>query len=237
MVMLRRVGALVALGLVAVLAGCAVPVQQPVELAPGFFSAAKAKGGRVGVVMAELPKSDTQFPGANCLLCIGVANLAHAEMNKQVQSFSTAELQPLPADLVALLQKQGLDAVLIKDPLKIADLPDLGAPDPTNKARKNFGALKDKHKVDRLLVVNITALGVWRSYSAYVPTDAPRAVLYGEASMIDLGNHALEWHLPLALSRAAEGAWDEPPKFPGLANAYFQVLETGMDMIKKPFSR
>ena len=226
-----------ALALSAFLAGCAGSVQTPVNLAADYFSAGKAKPGKVGVVMSDLPKPDTQFPGAFCLLCMAVANGAHSALSKEVQTFSTAELQPLPADLAALLKKQGLDVVLINDPLKVADLPDLGASDPVNKARKNYASLKAKHGIDRLLVVHITSLGVWRSYSAYVPTDPPRAVLNGTVSMIDLSSHALEWFLPLAVSRAADGAWDEPPKFPGLSNAYYQVLETGMDMVKKPLGK
>ena len=226
-----------ALALSALLAGCAGPVQTPVNLAADYFSASKARAGKVGVVMSDLPKPDTQFPGAFCLLCMAVANGAHSALSKEVQAFSTAELQPLPADLAALLKKQGLDVVLINEPLKVADLPDLGASDPVNKARKNYASLKAKHGIDRLLVVHITSLGVWRSYSAYVPTDPPRAVLNGTVSMIDLSSHALEWYLPLAVSRAADGAWDEPPKFPGLSNAYYQVLETGMDMVKKPLGK
>jgi hypothetical protein len=62
-------------------------------------------------------------------------------------------------------------------------------------------------------------------------------VLVGSASMVDLSTHALEWYLPLDVSRAADGNWDEPPKFPGLSNAYYQVLETGMDMVRKPFAQ
>ncbi len=233
----RRFAGAAALLLAAFLTGCAVPIQPPVELKPDFFAAAKAKGGRVGVLMTELPKPDTAFPGAGCLLCIGVANLNHKDLNPVVQAYSTKELQALPADLVALLQKQGLDAVLIKDAVKLDALPDLAATDPTNKPRKSFAALKDKHKIDRLLVVQVSALGVWRGYSGYVPTDVPRAVLNGQAALIDLSNHGLDWYLPLALARAAEGEWSEPPKYPGLTNAYYQVLETAMDMVKKPYSR
>jgi hypothetical protein len=232
----RFFGATLALVCATFLAGCAGPVQQPVNLADNYFSSGNAKSGRIGVVMAELPKPDTQFPGAHCLLCLGVANMAHSALNKEVQAFSTAELKPLPADLVALLQKKGLDAVLISEPLKVADLPDLKSSD-ANKARKDFSALKAKHKIDRLLMVHVTALGVWRSYSAYVPTDLPAAVANGNASIVDLSNNTLEWYLPLSASRKAEGTWDEPPKFPGLSNAYYQVLESVMDMVKKPFAQ
>ncbi len=217
--------------------GCATPAQQRIDLADNYFSSGKAKAGKIGVVMAELPKPDTAFPGANCLLCLGVANGMHSALSKEVQTFSTAELKPLPSDVVALLKKQGLDAVLIDEPLKIDALPDLKASDATNKPRKNFAPLKDKYNVDRLLVVHFTALGVWRSYSAYVPTDPPKAIVVGNASLIDLSTHSLEWYLPVTISRAADGEWDEPPTFPGLTNAYYQVLETGMDAIKKPFVR
>ena len=234
---IRRSGMIVALVLTAFLAGCAGPVQLPVDLAADYFSAGKAKQGRVGVVMSDLPKPDTDFPGANCLLCLAVANGVHSALSKEVQTFSTQELKALPADLVALLKKQGIDAVLIDDPLKVSDLPDLGANDPTNKARKNFASVKAKQNVNRLLVINVTALGVWRSYSAYVPTALPRAVLNGNVSMIDLSTHALEWYLPLAVSRGADGNWDKPPKFPGLSNAYYQVLETSMDMIRKRLAK
>lgn len=187
--------------------------------------------------MAELPKPDTAFPGANCLLCLGVANGMHSSLSKEVQTFSTAELKPLPHDVVALLKKRGLDAVLIDEPLKIDALPDLNAGDTVNKSRKNFTSLKAKYNIDRLVVIHFTALGVWRSYSAYVPTDPPKAVVVGSASLIDLATHSLEWYQPVTISRAADEDWDEPPKFPGLTNAYYQVLESGMDVIKKPFVR
>ena len=234
---LRSLGAWFTLSTALLFVACATPVQNPVSLSADYFAPGKTPQGRVGVVMATLPKVDTEFPGAGCLLCLAVANGAHSSLNKHVQSFSTAELKPLPADLVAMLKKQGFDAVLIDEPLKVSDLPDLGASDPANKPRKNFAALKQKHQLTRLLVVDITALGVWRSYSAYVPTDVPKAVMNGSASLIDLNSNTLEWHLPLAFSRAADGAWDEPPSFPGLTNAYFQVLETGMDAIKLPFKK
>jgi hypothetical protein len=229
--------ALSALLVASFLAACAGPVQQPVDLPGDYFAAGKSKPSRIGVVMSELPKPDTQFPGASCLICLGVANVAHSALTKEVQTFSTNEMKPLPADLVALLTKQGLDAVLITDPLKVADLPDLKHADPINKTRKDFSALKAKHKVDRLLVVDVTALGVWRSYAAYVPTDVPAAIANGSASLIDLGSSSLEWYLPLTVSRKADGAWDEAPKFPGLSNAYYQVLESVMDAIKKPFAK
>ena len=230
--------ALAALFTAALLAGCVAPPQAPVTMGSDYFTPGKAKTNRIGVVMADLPKPDTAFPGAFCLLCIAVANAAHSALSAHVQTFSTAELKPLPGELVAAFKARGQDAVLIDGPLDITALPNLSAPaDGKNKARKDFSSFKTKHGVDRLLVVHFSALGVWRSYSAYVPTDPPRAVVNGTVQLVDLGTNTLDWYLPLDFSRAADGAWDEPPKFPGLSNAYYQVLETTLDAIRKPLAK
>jgi len=37
------------------------------------------------------------------------------------------------------------------------------------------------------------------------------------------------------MQEGADGAWDEPPNFPGLTNAYFQALELGMEDFLRPF--
>ena len=230
---LRTFAATFALLSAALLGGCATPIQRALNLPADYLATTKAKQGRMGVVMAELPKPDTAFPGADCLLCIGVANGVHSVLNKEVQAFSTAELKTLPSDLAGLLKKQGLEVVLIDEPLKMDTLPDIAAVEGQNKSRKNFSSFKAKHNIDKLLVVQFTALGVWRSYSAYIPTDVPRATAKGLAYIVDLNTQALDWYLPLPFSQAAAGNWNEPPKYPGLTNAYFQVLETTMDAIKK----
>jgi hypothetical protein len=91
--------------------------------------------------------------------------------------------------------------------------------------------------VDRLLVIDITTLGVMRPYSAYVPTGAPRGILEGRGYLVNLSNNSYEWYQRVQVYRAADGQWDEPPKFPGLTNAYYQVIELGKDDFLKPFNR
>lgn len=234
--MLNRWVGRIAAVVVLALGGCAVPVQKPVSLPSDFFSSGPAKSGPVGVVMMEMPAPDTQFPGAGCLLCIGVANAAHAQLTDQVKTFSVDEVKALRAEAVALLKKKGLDAREIAEMPKPSDFPDLPAVEGVNRSRKDYTALGQKHGVQRLLVIRVTALGVWRSYSAYVPTDVPRATVMGEVAMVQLGTHTLEWLAPIRTARAAEGNWDEPPKFPGLTNAYYQAIESAKDLVLKPLS-
>jgi hypothetical protein len=54
--------------------------------------------------------------------------------------------------------------------------------------------------------------------------------------MVNLSNNEYELYVPLLVQKSADGAWDEAPKFPGLTNAYYQVLELSKDAILSPFA-
>ncbi len=211
------------------LVGCAAPQQAAVPLAADYY---KARTDKIAVAMTELPKADTSFPGADCLLCIAFASAANSALTKAVQAWSTNELKPLPGDLAASLRSKSQPVSLIAEPLKLADFPDRKDNEP-GSANKDFSKLKASQGVDRLLVVQVHALGAWRNYSAYIPSGAPRAVLKAQAFIVDLTTQKYDWYQEFDLAQPAEGNWDEPPAFAGMTNAYFQVLENFKDQIKK----
>ena len=227
--MMRTNGVLV-LALALSMAGCATKPQLPVQLADNALGGDK---GRIGVVLAEVPKVDTSFPGAYCLLCMAAANVANASLTTHVQKLPTDEWVAVRTALADALRKRGADVVAIEEPLKLDALPD--APKAPNLAPKDHSSLKAKYRVDKLLVVQTSRLGVERPYSSYVPTGGPRAVVRGSGYLVNLSNNTYEWYLPLAAVQAAQGEWDEPPRFPGITNAYFQVLETAKDELVRPF--
>ena len=212
--------------------GCATPQQQAIMLGPDALG---ANSGRVGVVMTTLPKVDTRFPGADCLLCMAAANTANSTLTSYVQTLSHEDLPKLKDEIAESIRKKGVNATVISDELKVDALPDFAAKG-VNIAVKDHSALKAKYNVDRLLVVEIVSVGVMRPYSAYVPQGAPRSALEGRGYLVNLSNNTYEWYYRVNVYRAAEGAWDEPPKFPGLTNAYFQVLELAKDDFLKPFT-
>jgi len=212
--------------------GCATPQQQAIMLGQDTLG---ANAGRVGVAMTPLPKVDTRFPGADCLLCMAAANAANSSLTSHVQTLSPEDLPRLKEEIANSIRKKGVDATVIAEELRVDALPDASAKGP-NIAAKDHSALKAKYNVDRLLVVEITSLGVMRPYSAYVPQGAPRGVVEGRGYIVNLANNSYEWYYRVSVFRAAEGQWDEPPKFPGLTNAYFQVLELAKDDFLKPFA-
>jgi hypothetical protein len=214
---------------VLLLQGCAAPRQASVQLPSDYFT---SRTDRIGVAMSALPKPDTAFPGAGCLLCMATASAANGQMTKAVQAWPNDDVKPLKADVAKLLKAKAQQVVEIAEPIELDKMKDRANAE-AGFSRKDFSSLRTSQGVDRLLVINVASLGAWRNYSAYIPNGPPVAVFKAQAYIVNLSTHKYDWYEEFDLTQAADGAWDEPPKFPGLTNAYFQLLERGMDSIKK----
>lgn len=225
-----RSGALIGI-LALALGGCAVAPQNPVEMSP---QAVASKTARIGVAMAPLPKVDTHLPGAGCLLCIAAANVANSELIDHSRTLPPEDLAQLKHEIARRIRAKGGQAIVVDEPLETDKLPDFSGEGP-NLARKSFAPLKARYGIDKLVVIELHALGMWRTYSSYFPTSDPKATLQGRGYMVNLSSNAYEWYQPVSILKAADKAWDEPPKFPGLTNAYYQALELGKDQLLKPF--
>jgi hypothetical protein len=209
------------------LAACQTVPQAPVALAHDKLG---AQSGRIGVAMSE-PKVDLYLPGAGCLLCLAAATMANTSLNTYSHTLKDDDLVQVKGEIVELLKKKGIDASVVDGPLAIRDLPTLKLG--PNTSPRDFSSLSKRF--DHLVVIDVQQLGFVRNYAAYVPTSDARATLQGAAYMVDLKTNALEWYETLSLVKAADGKWDEAPAFPGLTNAYYQVIELGKDELKKPF--
>ena len=214
-----------------ILTGCATP-QRPVSLSENTLP---SKTQRVGVAMTPLPKVDMRLPGASCLLCIAAATLANSSLIDYTRTLPHEDLPKLKESLAELLRKKGSNVIVISEDLDISKLPDYSGKD-TDIAEKDFSPLKQKYDIDKVVLIQITDLGMLRPYSTYFPTSEPKAILKGVGSMVSLNNNAYEWYMPVELAKGSDGPWDESPNFPGLTNAYFQVLEMGKDAFLKPFN-
>ena len=215
---------------VTALSGCAAVINNPVALSK---ESVNGGSGKIGVVMVKVPEANTYFPGAACLLCIGVAELAHTKLSAVVKTWSITDLVSLKQDAFALLKKRGADVILIDEPIKISDFPSNDAPG-ENLPRRDFKSLGVKYGVDKLFLISFTSVGVSRPYSSYIPAGLPASMVNGVVMIVDLKTNTFNWYQPLTTARQADGPWDEEPKFPGLTNAYFQVVETVRDLVLVP---
>lgn len=222
---------LVAAGLSVALVGCATKPQRPVE----FNARSIAGSPAVGVSMTKLPKPEVHLPGANCLLCAIAASAANMDLSRHTDTLTTEDLAQLKEDVARALKGKGATVKVIAEELDISALPDGSAIDGAPK--KNFAPLKQKYGVDRLLVLEVNQLGFERTYSAYIPTSDPKGLFRGVGYMVDLGTNKYDWYQPINVLKSADGKWDEPTRFPGLTNAYFQAIEIGKDSLVKPFAK
>jgi hypothetical protein len=213
--------------------GCAVAPQRSIELDPAKLSAGN---GKIGVAMPALPKVDTSFPGAGCLLCLAAAAGANSDLTKHANTLPYEGLDTLKQAAADALRKKGADVVVIDEPLDVRKLP-AAKQKSVEGPKKNFTALKAKYQVDRLVVLDVQSIGFVRTYSSYFPTSDPKATIQGAGYMVDLNTNAYEWYLPVQFLESAEGAWDEAPKFPGLTNAYFQTVEKAKDAFLAPLTK
>lgn len=214
------------------LGGCAGTPQQNIDLAPGSLS---AQSGRIGIAMTPMPKVDTMFPGADCLLCMATTAVANATLTSYTQTLPVDDLTRLPQEAADLLRKKGVNVIVLGEAIQLDSLPDWNTASP-NVAKKDFSSIKKKYGVDKLLVMEVNTLGIWRHYSSYFPTGEPYAILQGAGYLVNLNNNTYEWYSRIRNAKTSEGGkWDEPPAFPGLTNAYFQVIENSKDMYLKPF--
>lgn len=221
------------MGLLVMLAGCAGPKQSFVNLPKDYFATGK---GTIGVAMTAIPTPDTYFPGADCLLCLATASMVNRSMTEAVRQWPTDDLKLLKEEVAGLLRAQGQTVLVIADPIKVADLPTRSTAE-EGFARKDFSSIKKSANVDRLLVIEHSMLGAVRNYSAYIATGPARATFEATAYIVDLSTNRLQWYDIISLQQSVQGTWDEPPKFPGLTNAYFSTLEDAKDSIKKPFRK
>jgi hypothetical protein len=215
------------------LGGCVTRPPSPVPLAA---DALNSQTGRLGVAMTTLPKVDTEFPGAGCLLCLATAAGANSSLTAHANTLSYEDLPKLKSAVADVIRSKKVDVVVIPEDLKVDQLPNYGTAGP-NIAKKDFSSLKQKYKIDKLLVIDITALGFTRTYSAYIATSDPKSLLRGAGYIVNLTNNTYEWYMPVIVSKSGDKKWDEPPKFPGLTNAYFQGLELGKDRFLEPFGK
>jgi hypothetical protein len=214
------------------LAGCATAPQAPVSMAYRPFA---EPGLRIGVAMSKLPKADTSFPGAEWPLCHAAAALANAKLTAHARTLPTDDLAGLKDDIAAVLKLKGQVPVVIDEPIVVGQLPKAGST-VRNAAPRDYSSLQSKYQLDKLLVVELTEVGITRAYSSYIPAGEPKGVVSGMFYMVNFRDSSYEWYVPLVQQKSAQGNWDEAPAFPGLSNAYFQAIEAARQAILQPLA-
>ncbi|HEY2531921.1 MAG TPA: hypothetical protein VGJ20_29005 [Xanthobacteraceae bacterium] len=193
-----------------------------------------AQNGKVGIVMTAMPKVDTTFPGASCLLCLATASAANSGLTKHAHTMSNQDFAKLKEQIADTLRKKNVEVTVIAEDFSTKGLKDMTDSKP-NAATKDLRPLKEKYHIDHLVVVDIRFVGFLRNYSAYISRGDPIATVQGTLSVVNLSSNAYELFQDLNVIKAADGTWSEPPDYPGLTNAYFNAVEASKDQVLVSF--
>lgn len=221
---------LILLVLAAVLGGCASKAQQPLELDNALWN---ERDEVIGIAYVEPPKPYVSMIGNQGLLDLAFNNSMAAGLKRKVDTWEVASFREVPRQIADELAARGYNARVIETPLQPTLLPKHKAG--LGYASQDYRTLKQQHGIDKLVLVSLGYAGTVRSYYSMVPTSDPVAQIGGLAQVIDLDDNRLLQYKPIALSRAADGEWDEGPEFPNLTNAFYQLLDQTEQQMISPF--
>lgn len=212
------------------LIGCASPPQKEISLIPQNIS---SPNGKIGVISTKIPDVEVTFPGADCLLCVGVAMAAHSSLREHAVTLKSSELKDLNNSIISILKSKGFQAINLGNHLEISKLESV-------KEQKEGYSKKDFSKYQQdgfstLIVIQYKELGFKRGYQNYFPTEPPKANLVAEAYMVQINDNKLNWYTSINLSKGVVGDWDAPPRFPQLTNSYYSAVEEFKDKITETF--
>jgi hypothetical protein len=219
-----------ALALTILLTGC-VATQEPVP----FNSTTVPPDAKIGVIIDVVEDPKMSYPGANCLLCLAVASSLSDEISAYSRTLSVDDLKNIHPMLLETLKATGYRPVLIDPSLDFDRIRPIRSR-PNNKPEYNFSSHARGHDVDFLLVVQFDFVGVQRNFSNYIPTGDPQAAIIGKTYLVDVKTHNFHWYQPIHIFRSADvEEWYEPPGFPGITNAFYQVVENFRDLTTGTF--
>ncbi len=218
-------------GLIAILlaltVGCAsVPPQLPIQLSKANLPSNTS----ITIAATEVVEPSMMYPGAGCLLCLGVAAASNSGLSTHVKTLPNDDLKSLQAELSSALQNKGFTVKSISEPFISKGLKKATS-ELSNAARKDYTALKDQYNTSHLLLIQFDRIGMNRNYSNYIATSAPYVAISGTVFLVNLETNTYDWYLPFTENNHPEGQWKEPEDYPNLSNAYYESVERIRDNV------
>jgi len=215
---------LILISVTAFLTGCSTVIQKPLVFTPSSISSGKLV---IGVVQTKIPEFSVEFPGADCLLCLGIAMASHSTLRDYAKNLNSNDVQPLQDDLINKLIAKGFTVKKLDKFIEISKL-EKNTNHKEGFSKYDFSSFA-KEGIDLLLVINLKQIGFKRGYQSYIITEPMKAQVLAEGFMVDIKTNKYTWYQDYKLSKGVNGEWDNPPKFPQLTNSYYSLIEEFKD--------
>jgi hypothetical protein len=228
MINIRNIAAIVVSSVL--ITGCGSIAQKPVSFENNALPSGK---NTIGVLQTKIPEVSVEFPGAACLLCIGIANATHGVFKDHAKTLNTKDLEPLQSDLINKLNTKGFKVKELSANFELSKL-EKNANQKEGYSKYNVASLA-KEGINAVLVLEVKEIGFKRSYQNYIPTEPMKAQIVANGFLVNIADNKLLWHKEYVLSKGVQGEWNIEPKFPELTSSYYSLIEEFKDSVLSEF--
>ena len=217
--------------LLAFLSGCSTVIQKPINFSPSSIESGKVV---IGVVQTKLPEFSVVFPGADCLLCLGVAMATHGKLRDHSKTLNSNDLKSLQDDVIKNLIAKGYSVKKIDQSV---DFSKLAKNSNTKEGYSKYDfTTYAKDGINLLLVINLKEVGFKRESQMYIPTEPMKAQVVAEGTLVSTSDNKYVWYQEFKLSKGVPSEWNTEPNFPQLTNTYYSLIEEFKDSFLGSFN-
>jgi len=199
--------------------GCA---QQPrnVQLSENFW---QNKNQKIAIASFKAPKPQVRTVGAQGLLDLAVNTTMNSGMNTFLKRTDLTWYKEINSSFANRLKEHTIKTSVL--------------PQEFEHDKKSRELLLSQVEADKVLTLELRAIGARREYYSIIPKGAPEAfcVLVGE--LIDPKDKKVWWHHEVVIVQPVQGAWDQGPNYPNFTNALnVAVNEAKQEILDSFFS-
>lgn len=203
---------------ITVLTGCAQ--QRNVQLSDSFW---QDKNQKVAIAAFKAPEPQVHRVGGEGLVELAVNSAMNKNMNNALKRTDLSWYDNMDATFADRLKAQKISTSVL--------------PKQFESNKKNREIILRQAEGDKVLTLELRAVGARRTYYGFIPTGAPEAYCLLVGELVDPKDKKVLWHHETEIIEPVKGDWDQSPHYPNFANALnVAVTEAKQEMLDSFFS-
>lgn len=202
----------------ALLMGCAQP--RNVQLSENFW---QDQSQKIAVASFKAPEPQMHRVGNEGLLDLAINNAMNSNMNKALKRADMNWYNNMSTQFATRLKEQKIHTSISEQQFK--------------NDKKNREIILRQAEGDKVLTLELRAVGARRTYYGFIPTGAPEAYCLLVGELIDPKDKKVLWRHESEIIHPIQGAWDQSPNYPNFTSALnVAVNEAKQELLDSFFS-
>lgn len=184
------------------LTGCAGP--RNIQLSEEFW---QTKNQNITIATFKTPEPQVHVKGEQGLVDLAINSAMNNNMNKALKRTDLSWYSNLYSRFVERFKTHKINSSIVSRQVE--------------PGKKNYEMLLTQANAegDKLLTLELRAVGARRTYCGFIPTGAPEAYCVVVGELIDPKDKKVWWHHATEIITPVKGPWDQSPHYPNFANA------------------